>query len=115
MPFSVTMCLTMMTAFARGRGSKGRLFSPGPRLEVNGEGQIPAAAANAMATSYALFLSELRSTPAGSVAPLQPVVASSINGALNPITGVQCGTVPDTMRSRRNSLVEGRVTQAVPA
>jgi hypothetical protein len=36
------------------------------------------------------------------------VVASGVNGALNPIKGVSVGSVPDTMRSRRNKLIESR-------
>lgn len=112
-PFQVSLAITWTTAFARGRGSKGRIFHPSLTAAVDDEGRISGPQALGIANAYKSFLNAI-----GGIAPLpgdalKPVVASGINGALNPITGVSVGDVPDTMRTRRNNLVEARQSVAL--
>ena len=115
MPFNVAIAVTWLTDFARGRGSKGRIYSPAPRITMGTEGQIDSVVCTNMASSYATFIKDLKAVNTLPGDSLRPVVASGINGALNPITKVSVGSVPDTMRSRRNALVESRSSVVVPA
>jgi len=107
-PFQVSLAITWLTDFARGRGSKGRIFSPSLTAEVDEEGRIGPTDTLSIANAYKSFLNSLGGIGGVPGDALKAVVASGINGAVNPIKSVSVGNVPDTMRSRRNKLVEAR-------
>jgi hypothetical protein len=106
-------CVTFLTADARGRGSKGRLFVPHSNLGVTApDYRYPQNAALNMAQAWRQFIADLRDLP-GVTAPnvLVPYVMSSIApGSAKRIERVQVGNFPDYMGSRRNRLTEVRST-----
>jgi hypothetical protein len=107
-PFSTAVAVTWTTDFSRGRGSKGRIFLPAPCVDINNEGQITASERDGIAVSLSTMISAFNAVNPVPGDAMRAVVASGVNGALNPIKGVSVGSVPDTMRSRRNKLIESR-------
>lgn len=113
MPYSVSAAVTWETDFARGRGSRGRIFSPGATFVVTSEGQMDAGTCAGMASAYSGLISALNDVNPAPGDAMRAIVASGVNGARNPITAVSVGSVPDTMRSRRNKLIETRQRSTV--
>jgi hypothetical protein len=106
MPPQASMCITWRTAFARGRGSKGRIFAPRSHVSVAANGRVNQGQVDGMAQAYRDFIVALNDLEGPDGTGLRVVVASGVNGALNPVERVEVGNVIDTQRRRRNSLVE---------
>jgi hypothetical protein len=113
LPYQCSLAVTWLTAYQRGRGSKGRIYPPGCCVTSNAEGHTDSTTMAGIANAYATFLNDLKDVNELPGDGLVPVVASAINGAVNPITRVSVGSVVDTMRKRRNALVEQRTSVAV--
>jgi hypothetical protein len=105
-----TLAVTLLTAVARGRGSKGRFYLPPSGLVVQADGRITAANADAVETAARTWLLAVNAT-----AQVSNVVVMSKLGAgtTNDVTAVGVGRVTDTFRSRRRSLAEGRTPLAL--
>lgn len=90
-----------LTTDRRGPTGRGRIYYPMPAADVGAGGTFSAMYADTTAQRVASFLSALNQ-PAG----FGNAVVASSKGYLTPVTGVRCGRVPDTMRSRRTSIPE---------
>lgn len=88
----------------RGPRKRGRFYIPMPVIDVQPSNGFTMAVAwsNGVADSAAQLLTDLQAVPDLSI---QPVIASTY-GYNTPVTGVRVGRVVDTIRSRRNRLVE---------
>lgn len=121
-PNSVALALTLNTTADLGR-VKGRIYSPLPAFQVLSDGTISAVDRNAASASFQQLVNDINNQPGLDVLDLRVVVASqgrhNKNGTvrLGPgnhvVTSVGVGRVLDTVRRRRNALVEGRDTLAV--
>lgn len=109
-PNQIAIVVSLHTAFVRGRGSRGRLFLPIPGAAINdSNGVLDASDRVPVANGVRDLIEALNLvTPPGFVT----VFSKLGSGAHGLVTGVDCGRVLDTMRSRRTSLVEDR--QLVP-
>lgn len=112
LPPQCTIAVSWTTARQRGPASRGRIFIPQPALGSNyqtgvGAGLLaPVGAAN-LATAMKDFLVGLGNWPGIDLTDYVPSVVSNVGeGASEPITGVEVGTVIDTQRRRRNALTE---------
>jgi hypothetical protein len=105
-PAQVSAAITLQTAIARGRGSKGRFYLPMPSQmsSLGTDGRITVAQALQMAEACAYLIREINSEYAGTAAV---GVASNAGAGIHAAaTEVRVGRVPDTIRSRRSSLAE---------
>lgn len=106
-PLQVSMAITLTTAAERGLASKGRIFMPAPWQPLSGPDKTWSTAQSLVAANWmaALINSINDANALGNV-----VVASSTRtGATRSVRGVSVGSVPDTMRSRRNKQQEIRI------
>lgn len=101
-PFQVAMVCTLHTG-KRGAQNRGRFYVPLPSITVGPDGLFPAADIAGITTATASLISEIN---AQLMQACQVIVASS-KGHGSYVTGVSVGRVPDTVRSRRRSLLEG--------
>lgn len=110
LPNQVAMVVSWVTAAQRGRASKGRIFVPVPGITIIGAlgtfASTGSSSVESAATAAAAFLNNLNNQPGIDVPGIQASVVSRVDGTSRPITAVRVGSVPDTMRSRRNALVE---------
>jgi hypothetical protein len=97
--------ITLGTALARGRGSKGRIFlPPTTSLVVSTDGRMGAGAPTVLANGVKTLITALnaRYTLVGRVG-----VASGVGlGRFEHVTKLLAGRTIDTMRSRRSALLE---------
>jgi hypothetical protein len=106
------LVVTLGTALERGRGSKGRVYTPSNQhMGISTDGRIPAASATAAATAFKILVDSLNETYTliGRVG----VASNAGAGRFEHVTRLSVGRVVDTMRSRRASLVEDRQEIAV--
>lgn len=103
-PYAVSLCVSLMTD-RRGPTGKGRIFLPCPSLGVLDNGLCGQTEVQGVATSVQTLLTSLNNAPGFDVADSEVVVSSS-KGYLSLVTGVRAGLVLDTIRSRRQALVE---------
>lgn len=105
LPPQVALAVTLETGVQRGLAARGRIFLPvvGGGLDV--DGRISESAAGLVATQVANLLTSLNGIATYGVTSVYSDVRE---GAVRPITGVSCGRVLDTMRSRRNQITEER-------
>lgn len=95
------------TSAERGRASKGRIFIPMPSVANGANGRITGTTAQNIATGWATLLTKFNDSPLDqSGADLYPAVVSGVDASFRRITHVKVGDVVDTMRSRRQALVE---------
>lgn len=104
-----TVAVTLLTARARGRASKGRFYLPPAFRTIGADGTFPATEADAIETAVVTWLNAINAavvdgTQIGPVA----VMSKLGTGTTNDVTAVGVGRVMDTMRSRRASLLEQR-------
>lgn len=107
-PLQVSMAATLTTAAERGLAAKGRLFLPAPWQPLSGPDKTWSTAQCQVAADWVATLIESLNN---ADLPGQVVIASSTRtGATRSVLGVNVGSVPDTMRSRRNKQAEIRIT-----
>jgi hypothetical protein len=112
-PF-VTAAVSLTTALARGRGHRGRIYLPFS-IPLSTTGYLTAATqAGCNGTVKALLTVLKAPTYTDSAGTVQPIIASKINGAKVPITGVACGSVFDVQRRRKEQLPETYVSSPWP-
>lgn len=100
----ISVAVSTRTALARGRGHAGRFYPPTADLPIQIDGRITALLAQDMANAAAALISGLNDTTLAEGG--QAVVFSKVAQTVEPILSVRVGRVPDTIRSRRSSLVE---------
>jgi hypothetical protein len=99
-----TVAVTLQTGFSRGPAHQGRFFLPLPALDLDATGRMSVATAAAIKGSCATLLTNVNANTSGHVM----VVMSRKAGAPGhrAVTGFEVGTVLDTQRRRRRSLIE---------
>lgn len=103
---------TLRTAVERGRGSKGRMYLPacGGYWTMQSDGRALITDAQAVADGVSTLITQLNTlyaSPPGVATPGRVVIASKVGtGVFRRVNQVTVGRVVDTMRSRRNKLVE---------
>src|SRR5664280_3036968 len=106
LPPQVAVCATLLTAHARGKAHKGRIYLPalaGALITYGvGAGTIGGGAAGAIGDATHAFIQAIN---AALPSPNAVSVISS-TGEANHVTGVAIGSVYDTQRRRRRSLPE---------
>jgi hypothetical protein len=114
LPLQLAIAVTLKTNRA-GRSGRGRIFLGGLGANLLGQsGRVSLGQRDALSLGLQRFYTDLRnSTLAGD--DFRPVIVSPTTGTSNKITSLSVGDVFDTMRSRRNKLVEQRVSQLVDA
>lgn len=111
----LAMAVSWGTARARGTASRGRIYIPMPVPIPTTNGRFPQGNAQAYANAWAAQIDRLndRVQNLGQERPIAAVV-SGVDGSWSPIQTVRVGDVLDTIRSRRNALVENYSTASVP-
>lgn len=108
-PLQTALVVSLQTGRA-GPSGKGRFFLPWPSAMALSEGfRLSDANAATVRTGVRNFLLAVRAA-AGDQASLLVV---SYKGFASPVTSVAVGRTPDTMRSRRNAIKEGKIFQAL--
>lgn len=113
LPAQLALAVTLRTARERGRGSRGRFYLPtvGVLASLDASGRLSTEQATNLATGAAQLVDAINQTywarGGGLLVGMRVGVASNIGtGVFEPATAVEVGRVPDTIRSRRSSLVE---------
>lgn len=100
-PLQQALCISLTTGRA-GPTGKGRFFLPWPAVSLDADDKrIPVAQVTPLLAAIQTWLQNLQT---GIGAQLQVV---SSKGYMSEVTGIRCGRVPDTMRSRREDSPEG--------
>lgn len=103
------LAVSLVTA-RRGPTGKGRFYLPCPVVLIEtSDLRLTAGQATAFATAAAGLITNLNNAPGIDVTEMAVCVAST-KGYNTPVTGVRVGRVVDTIRSRRNRLVENHST-----
>lgn len=113
----LALAVSWGTARQRGLASRGRIYIPMPAVTTSGaSGRVLAATAQSIATNWAMLLEEFNdwATSPDLTEMTAHVVSNVGEGAKEQITTVRVGDVLDTMRSRRNALVEVYAEADVP-
>lgn len=112
-PPQLAVVATLLTAFDRGRASKGRMYLPpvSGAQNVGSDGRMATADALRTAMATTALLNNLRTAYVAQYGPGPDsggaAVMSNVGaGAWHFVTKVRAGRVVDTMRSRRSSLAE---------
>lgn len=117
-PPQIALVATLQSTLPRGLASKGRMFLPGVNIPIDNTGHVPAGSVTTLLANFRTFINACNSVQdLGGVV----VLASRGRGAL-PITpgpikavsAVKIGNVYDTLRRRRNQLVESYQSAAIP-
>lgn len=110
LPPQVALAVTLRTAKRRGRAHAGRFYLPFGSGSIQPDGRVPVSTQTNVAAEVTTFLNALN-TAAEGIGRL--AVASDIGtGAIEYITHCEVGGVLDTIRTRRKSLDEMRVSGA---
>lgn len=105
-PFQLALCLSLQTAYTRGRASKGRMYLPLRSAPCDpATGQLTTVNADNIATHMATLFTSINDNPGLDVAHTRVAIVSEY-GVFNDVTGVAAGKVPDTQRRRRAQLDE---------
>lgn len=108
MPLQVALCVSLTTARS-GPTGKGRFFLPWPALSLDTTTRlIPTNQMTDVVSRTKTFLGALNDLTGINLA----VVSSK--GYASDVTGFRIGRAPDTMRSRREDLIESYVSDTVP-
>lgn len=114
MPPQCALVITLNTA-RPGRSGRGRLYAGAlSSAQLAASGRILPSARDAFADALAGFYTRLRNDP-NMIDAFRPVVVSPTRGESYKIDSIAVGDVIDTMRSRRNSLAEAKVSRVVDA
>jgi hypothetical protein len=105
-PNQIALAISLTTD-QRGPSSRGRFFLPLPVYAADPDGRLDVASAGTIRAAAAAFLNAVN-VAASNGTPLAPrkVGILSVRGTNPEVTGVRVGRVPDTMRSRRRSMLE---------
>lgn len=104
LPSQVSMAASLTTNLPRGLAHMGRIYLPPTGMAVGSDGRWTTSQATGAANAVKVLINAL----AGITGMGAPVVMSDVGaGAEQQIRGVRVGRVPDTVRRRRRSLVEG--------
>jgi hypothetical protein len=103
-PFQIALAVSLGTA-RRGATGRGRFYLPLPSATITTAGVISTAARDGVATAVKAFLDDLNNASGLDFTNSKVTVASS-KGYNSDVTEVRVGQVLDTIRSRRNNLVE---------
>jgi len=107
----VALAVSLTTPVKRGRAHAGRFYSPVPGFVVGTGGLIAGADCLAAANAGANLIKGINASLTG----WRVSVVSDVGaGAIQPVTGVRVGHVLDTIRSRRNALVENHIVNTTP-
>jgi hypothetical protein len=114
-PTQAALVISLQSARA-GASGKGRLFMPAPGRPLDPDYRLDAGYCQRIAASWARVVANAQSTDTTTdTATLGAVVvASPTSGVLSDVTSVRVGRVIDTMRSRRNALLEDYAVAAIP-
>lgn len=109
-PLQVALAISLQTTYD-GAVGRGRFYLPGPDLGILTAGRISATRQENASSQMKAFLDAINAEVraqfgVGVVVASAGSVKKGIPAALRPVTVVRVGSVPDTIRSRRNSLVE---------
>ncbi len=112
-PFQISLVATLETSVNRGLASKGRIFLPSPKYPTVGANMTidPQNAALAAKWVADLITGINNSDAVGTVMVGSNGFSEKVPdrpGVFRNVTGVNVGTVYDTMRSRRHRLIEER-------
>lgn len=99
----IALAVSLMTPFARGRAHAGRFYLPAPDLVASTGGLIGTSDAGIVAGQATTFLNALNSALSGFRVG---IVSNLDDGVEREVTHVRVGQVADTIRSRRNKLLE---------
>lgn len=106
-----SLVISLATAAARGRASKGRFYPPSSQINLpDNTGAIQATVATTIAVKAVALLDGINAASTAKVC-----VFSHIGQTARTVTGVRVGRVMDTQRSRRSSLEEQYVTAPLTA
>jgi len=103
-PNQIALVASTTTGFSRGPAHRGRFYIPLPSITVGGDGRITDANATSVDGSLFTLLSDVNSAGAGHVMTVMSRKAGAPGHRA--VTGWEVGTVLDTQRRRRRSLVE---------
>lgn len=99
----IALAISLQTPIARGRAHAGRFYLPTPAYPPSNIGSIAPSWQDNVLNSVKTLVTALN----GSLAPYQLAVMSDIgSGTHQLVTGIRCGAVLDTIRSRRNKIPE---------
>ncbi len=107
-PWQCTPVLSFRTNVQRGPASRGRMYLPPVRIPVDaGDGKMSSAARDALLEQCRQFIVDANNRPGiedgtGNVS----VVSPRAGGKIADVNRLRMGRVFDTMRSRRNALLE---------
>lgn len=102
MPLQTALCVSLKT-LRSGATGKGRFFLPFPGYSLQTDKRLSSVNANAVSIVATEFLNDL-----AVVMTYAPQVVSS-KGYMSEVVATRVGRAPDTMRSRREDLVEGYI------
>jgi len=109
-PPQIAWAMSLMTATPGARG-RGRFYLPLPAVPVLPTGLVGTTQTQETATSVVTLINALNNSPGVDTNRMHVVVASSY-GLNSVVTGVRVGQVLDTIRTRRNALLEAYVQSA---
>jgi len=103
-PNQVALAVSLETGFSRGPAHAGRVYLPMPAIDMQANGNISTGDAGPVGVSFDTLLSDLNAVDA---AYEVAVFSRKLGAATNrKVTGVRVGTILDTQRRRRRSLIE---------
>ena len=103
LPAQIAMAVTLATSAARGLAHKGRFYLPVPAIQADTSGRMTAAF---IASQMTLVTTLLNSINTAMDVWRVGVVSNVRGGGERPVINARIGRVYDTIRSRRNALVE---------
>lgn len=111
-PFQCAVALSLRTAIP-GASFRGRNYWPALGAQLGPDGRIALSDCVVLAQEWANLLEDLADASPEALL-MQPVVYSSPRSVVTPVTSIAVGTVLDTQRRRRNSLLETYAVQEYP-
>lgn len=115
-PPQIALVGTLVTAAARGLGSKGRMYLPGIQAALDTNAKISITDRGNLATNLAAMFNGINAdadVPGTVITASFGRVSPATVGVNEVVTGVRVGNVYDTQRRRRNALVESYSTANV--
>lgn len=114
-PFSTALVVSLQSVRAGATG-KGRVFTPFPAIPIGLNGRCDPTHIDSILGRWQAFVRALAtvtsdSDPNTPDVGLGPLLVVSSRGYASPVTSLKCGTVPDTMRSRRGRLAEAYLSR----
>lgn len=110
MPPQIALVATLIGGSGKGLGGKGRMYLPGIRHEVNGNGHLNGVVCQDIANGLAAFFNTINGSfdAPGRVINVSRGQSKFLGiGARNvSVNGIRVGSVYDTQRRRRNGLAE---------